>query len=321
MKKITLLLALLLTSFAFSQTITITSPADGEDVEIGSTIMLTISYTGAVQNMNGAVGFGFVNVSSNGFTTSEFPAIPIGDGTDVEIPFTVTSDMTGPGTIGLALDNNFTPPAFVQVNVNFTGMASGALPTLSMVNPDVLTDVFQGEEVTIEVNYTGFADDAPITVDYQSSNSTQVTLADLRAAGQGNNATTAISPDGSFEFTFMVPNIVPDGEDSVTEAFFLFGTGISGDFVNGNVNDRVVFVDEVTLSNDSFSKENIAASISQSEGLITIGSDIETESYELYDLSGAKVIDQKANGSIDVSGLSSGVYILATDAGLTKVAF
>ncbi|WP_010523499.1 T9SS type A sorting domain-containing protein [Aquimarina agarivorans] len=83
----------------------------------------------------------------------------------------------------------------------------------------------------------------------------------------------------------------------------------------------VTIVEANTLSNNNFSKDNIASAISQEPGKINISTNVETDTYKLYDLSGAVVVDKPADGSIDVSALPSGVYIIATDSGLAKVAF
>ncbi len=76
---------------------------------------------------------------------------------------------------------------------------------------------------------------------------------------------------------------------------------------------------EAALSVNDFAKENISASISQKDGIVTIADSVETEDYKLYDMTGALVIEKEADGILDINGLPNGVYILATDAGLTKI--
>ncbi|WP_010178440.1 T9SS type A sorting domain-containing protein [Aquimarina agarilytica] len=78
-------------------------------------------------------------------------------------------------------------------------------------------------------------------------------------------------------------------------------------------------VEAAPLSVNDFSKDNISAAISQKDGIVTIANSVETEDYKLYDMSGALVIEKEADGILDINGLPNGVYILSTDAGLTKI--
>ncbi|WP_010178439.1 T9SS type A sorting domain-containing protein [Aquimarina agarilytica] len=174
------------------------------------------------------------------------------------------------------------------------------------------TTFLPGDVVTIDVTWAGVV--APDTF-----RTIQTGIAGESPFFYDQDADANTGPSGMANevYTYTIPAGVADG-DTFLELIFQVNTA-AGTTFPANANTAVTI--DSTLSSDSFTQDNISASISQSEGVINIGSDIETTSYKLYDLSGAKVIDQAANGSINVSGLSSGVYILATDAGLTKVAF
>lgn len=51
---------------------------------------------------------------------------------------------------------------------------------------------------------------------------------------------------------------------------------------------------------------------------LIISNSIETKTYKVVNLLGKTVKDVEATGSLDVSDLSAGIYILKTDAGIAK---
>lgn len=51
---------------------------------------------------------------------------------------------------------------------------------------------------------------------------------------------------------------------------------------------------------------------------INISSDVITKNYRVINLLGREVLNVKANGTLDISGLANGMYILLTDSGSTK---
>ncbi len=186
------------------------------------------------------------------------------------------------------------------------------LNSLKNSDGDETTTFLPGDVITIDVTWAGVV--APDTF---RTIQTGITGQSPLFYDQDSDANSGPSGTANEVYTYTIPVGVADG-DTFLELIFQVNTA-AGTTFPANANTAVTI--DSTLSTNEINKDNISASISQSEGVITIGSDIVTETYELYDLSGTKVIDQKADGSINVSGLSSGVYILATDAGLTKVAF
>lgn len=76
----------------------------------------------------------------------------------------------------------------------------------------------------------------------------------------------------------------------------------------------------VTLGVKDFNKASIAANVSPNpvSSILNIGTDVVTKKYRVVNLAGATVLETEATGSIDVSSLANGVYLLVTDAGIAK---
>lgn len=53
--------------------------------------------------------------------------------------------------------------------------------------------------------------------------------------------------------------------------------------------------------------------------IITIGSDVETKTYKVLSLTGAVLKEVPATGTLNISDLASGTYILSTGAGNAKI--
>ncbi len=74
-----------------------------------------------------------------------------------------------------------------------------------------------------------------------------------------------------------------------------------------------------TLSTSDFSGNiNDAFYPNPANEIITIDSSIETTTYSVADLSGTVIKTVKAEGTLDVSDLPSGIYFLITDSGVAK---
>ncbi|MGA9638700.1 T9SS type A sorting domain-containing protein [Flavobacterium sp.] len=75
-----------------------------------------------------------------------------------------------------------------------------------------------------------------------------------------------------------------------------------------------------SLSTTDFNRASIAANVSPNpvSSVLNISSDLVTKKYRIINLAGATVIETVATGSVDVSGLANGVYLLVTDAGIAK---
>ncbi|GIZ08010.1 T9SS type A sorting domain-containing protein [Flavobacterium sp. UMI-01] len=76
-----------------------------------------------------------------------------------------------------------------------------------------------------------------------------------------------------------------------------------------------------TLSVKDFNKTSIAANVSPNpvSSILNIASDVVTKKYKIVNLAGATVLETEATGSIDVSTLANGIYLLVTDAGIAKI--
>ncbi len=141
---------------------------------------------------------------------------------------------------------------------------------------------------------------------------------------------TTINGDGTISVTFTPAMSTDDAAtDEIEFGVLQFRTyqsfgGLDNDDNNDTADNTFIFnlfiLDEdPTLSTNDFSKDSIASAISQKDGIVTIADTVETEDYKLYDMTGALVIEKEADGIIDINGLPNGVYILSTDAGLTKI--
>ncbi|GAA4235017.1 hypothetical protein GCM10022291_15860 [Postechiella marina] len=89
---------------------------------------------------------------------------------------------------------------------------------------------------------------------------------------------------------------------------------------NSDQSFTVTYNAGLTLSNKSFNNANIAKNIYPNpvSSTLNVSNSINTKTYKIVNLLGKTIKDVEANGSIDVSDLSSGIYILATDAGKAK---
>ena len=75
-----------------------------------------------------------------------------------------------------------------------------------------------------------------------------------------------------------------------------------------------------TLSVSDFNKTSITSNVSPNpvSSILNVSLDVITKKYKVVNLAGVTVLETEATGSVDVSGLSSGVYLLVTDAGIAK---
>lgn len=133
---------------------------------------------------------------------------------------------------------------------------------------------------------------------------------------------TGVTTETTIDFDFTVPLDTPVTADLETGRFWFLAIYVD-DTVGGFPGDNNFFdiVAEGSLSTRDFTKNNISSSITQKNGRININRNVVTDTYKLYSLSGAVVLEKEADGYIETSNLSSGVYIVSTDAGFAKVAF
>ncbi|WP_010521671.1 T9SS type A sorting domain-containing protein [Aquimarina agarivorans] len=337
MKKITLLISLLTCTFisVFSQTFEVTGfPAT---VNAGDVLTLTVNYSydtdireydnfrllnireltpsgDFVAELGGNNTTGSVAVSTTGmgsydvtFTVPD-PLPSLGDSSNV---YGIGGYVqTKPGVSPNDPFDAFAVTGNSIINVADTG--SGTAPSVTF-NSDVVQNLVQGETVMLEISYKAqtSASELQIGVSDAPSFFFPGTLESL-----GGDI-----PDGTVTVEYQVPGgLVTDPDTSIESDFVVF---INATSVNANQNGIKVFIDEASrdaaLSTNDFSKDNISASISQKDGIVTIADSVETEDYKLYDMTGALVIEKKADGQLDINGLPNGIYILSTDSGLVKI--
>jgi hypothetical protein len=120
-------------------------------------------------------------------------------------------------------------------------------------------------------------------------------------------------PNVDFTFRVFLNTTTPDFTGSTVAAE---GTGTT--HKNFRFNSNLPIVSEATLSNETF--ENISRSIypNPASTELMVSRDIKTKTYKVVSLLGLTIKEVKANGSIDVSNLSKGIYILVTDTGVAK---
>lgn len=92
------------------------------------------------------------------------------------------------------------------------------------------------------------------------------------------------------------------------------------EYGNSNQTFQITYNSGLTLSNNKFSNVDISKSIYPNpvSSSLKISSSVKTKSYKIVNLLGKTVKDIKANGSLDVSDLSSGIYLLVTDSGMAR---
>ncbi|WP_010181885.1 T9SS type A sorting domain-containing protein [Aquimarina agarilytica] len=130
------------------------------------------------------------------------------------------------------------------------------------------------------------------------------------------------SGDLAINGELLPSDMLPDGQ-----SYILIAT-MSTRMIGVTDNSTNAFPDSVTIpitiTNSTLSTSEFSGNINGSFGpnpasdMITIDSNIQTETYSVADLSGATVKTVKAEGTLDVSDLPSGIYFLITDVGVAK---
>lgn len=73
------------------------------------------------------------------------------------------------------------------------------------------------------------------------------------------------------------------------------------------------------LGTASFNKNTISFYPNPAKDIVTFGKDVESKSYKVLSMTGALIKEVPATGTLNVSDLASGTYILSTDAGTAKI--
>ena len=82
----------------------------------------------------------------------------------------------------------------------------------------------------------------------------------------------------------------------------------------------VTIVPAGSLSTNDFNKTKLASVYpNPAKSTVNFGSDVKSDSYQVYDITGQLVADKKATGSLDVSNLSKGIYLIVTDSGNARI--
>ncbi|WP_152285421.1 T9SS type A sorting domain-containing protein [Flavicella marina] len=195
--------------------------------------------------------------------------------------------------------------------------------TVTWNNKD--TNVSPGEVIGLNITYDAGSGN---TINYMHIVLTEMT------AGWGNvqnyNATQVFAnlgdpknDSGTIDVNFTVDPTAPETTALTAGNFYLLRIYIEvtkPDTSKGYANGNTV----VTLENATASINNIDGSSPISiypnpvSDILYIDSDVTIDTYNVYSVSGQSVKSQKATGSIDVSDLQNGLYILNTGNRSTK---
>lgn len=93
------------------------------------------------------------------------------------------------------------------------------------------------------------------------------------------------------------------------------------DFSTASTENIFLFVWKVdaSLATQSFNKSTIAFYPNPATDVITFGNEVSTKSYKVLSMTGSVVKEAPATGSLNVSDLAKGTYIISTDSGIGKL--
>ncbi|WPR73127.1 T9SS type A sorting domain-containing protein [Flavobacterium sp. NG2] len=198
-----------------------------------------------------------------------------------------------------------------------------------------------GDVVSITLNYTlgstggvantldfilcGLQDEAMANVDPDTG-----TWANVPAPG----ATFAYPGGGTggvvtFNYTIPAGTVLNSADANLTYRMLIYlaykkgggATTYGGPNANAIKLTKIRSAAEIsTLGTADFSKQKLSSFYPNPvKDIITIGSDVETKTYKVLSLTGAVLKEVPATGTLNVSDLASGTYILSTDAGNAKI--
>lgn len=130
-----------------------------------------------------------------------------------------------------------------------------------------------------------------------------------------------------YTYTQLIPNTSGSGVGGdyiINETYDilvrLVGGAPSPDDTNSNSVMPATTMKAVADNTLSINKMNIIGSVYPNpvSTKLFISNTVKTNTYKITNLLGNTVKEVKANGSIDVSDLSAGIYVLVTDAGIAK---
>lgn len=109
---------------------------------------------------------------------------------------------------------------------------------------------------------------------------------------------------------------------TVPAAHIQVRTTTTTDFGASSVENVFLFtwkVDPSTLSTKTFINNNVAIYPNPAQDIITFGSQVITKTYKVLNLNGAVIKETAATGTLNVSDLANGTYIIMTDMGSAKL--
>jgi len=197
----------------------------------------------------------------------------------------------------------------------------------------------QAASIDVAVRYSSDMDIAPGGITFQLKSDTTpfssvavATYANTVVLPAGTNVNTTI-PMGNFPAAYTNGGVLfdnaqllaanPNGTAGVTNAFFLLRAQASTDpnYTPTTPGDNfLTILNDPNLSVSQFSNKSINGYFypNPANDVITISDKVETKTYDVVDLYGRTVISTKANGTLNVSNLTKGVYFLVTDSGTAK---
>lgn len=107
----------------------------------------------------------------------------------------------------------------------------------------------------------------------------------------------------------------------LTTAILQVRTTTTTDFSAASVENAFLFTWKVdpALSRASFNKNSISFYPNPAKDIVTFGNAVESKTYKVLSLTGALVKEAPATGTLNVSDLAKGNYIIATDSGIGKL--
>ncbi|AWG20724.1 hypothetical protein FFWV33_03795 [Flavobacterium faecale] len=324
MKKITLLLLLFISTIASAQTVAITqingtpvadflaATTPARTIVKGQAYTLTITYTGlAVGNtiavrpltagygaVTGSVNASFVTTATDGTQTVSFnPNVYVSGGliqTYRSIPSPAQGILSYINNVSIS--DGGTPPPTPTIEI--TQIDGIATETFLNTNTSPTRTLKTNQSYAFTVAYTNETVGRALSVRVISGSYGEVPAMTI---GTGNTTST----DGT-----MVINWAPAAETAVGTPGHLQVYDATANLQKYNFNVSVSNA-ATTLGNEAFNKTKLAAYYNAATKSVVITDEIEGD-YFIYDLSGKAVSTGKASSQINVSTLTSGLYILTT---------
>jgi hypothetical protein len=289
-----------------------------------STVFWTIDYNGAVRQwslINGIISGGDTILTGGGgdlaYVQKQTPTIYSGNWT----PFYLKKYTSQDGWMAVPYNNENT--------INFGGYGDDLYfmeSDAKLVHYNIATGVANTVDTLVwPESFVGVADIAVDTAGraWVFKNIADVGVTQLRIYGNnGLIATYPISfnPDYMYGSFFLNDNLyIGRGTNHTIVPVLFNGTsaslGASIPFQNNNYMDMASCNSAFQLSTITLKKAHITAYPNPTSGIVNLKTDLDIKSIEIYDFSGKKIISSSEQNSIDLSGLSNGLYLLKAEGG------